>query len=274
MPTLCSLGQGLDKRRWLGLSMWTFALCSLKQHYGRAFLRRVLLAHPGPVLQGLLGYRCFLAQQRRWGELVPVGTPDEERLWMDASQAGPCLLVGLGFCQKPGGLQDWASTCPAGRFTHRCRYLEQLEANSPTTGPRHWACQQCTIGALGTAALHAGSDLYIMTTAAEITEDLLLPTLTEGRFRVALLTLCPYSVEPMALALLICGLKAGIATYDQGACLDYDQWIRADGGDKGERASLPSEVVGNLVRRLERIAEGRQGGKRFRRQGNLYVACP
>jgi hypothetical protein len=127
---------------------------------------------------------------------------------------------------------------------------------------------------LGTAALHAGASLYIMTSALEIAEDLLLPALTERRFVAALLTLCPYSVEPIALPLLICGLKAGIATYDQGACMDYDQWLRADRGDKRGRTSLSSEVLGRALEGLERVAEGRRGGRRFRRQGRVYVPSP
>jgi len=255
----------------LGLSIWTFALSSLTQTYGQTFLRSVLLHHPRPVLQGLLAYRRFLAQEDRWGQLALVGVADEEALWMGVMEAGPHLLVGLGFCQKPGDLEDWGPACPAGRFNHRCEYLEQLDADRPTNRPPHRACQHCTIQVLATAALRAGASLYIMTSALDLAEDLLLPALTERRFTAAVLTLCPYSVEPMALALLVCGLKAGIATYDQGACLDYNQWLRADAGDKRERTSLPSEAVGKILEGLEQAAGSRHRGKRFCQRGNVYV---
>jgi len=271
MPILHSLGQALDERRWLGFSIWTFALYSLNQRYGHAFLRRALLRHPHRALQGLLACRRFLAQESRWGELVPIGVADARELWMSAAEAGPHFLVGLGFCQKPGGLDDRRLACPAGRFNHECHYLEQLDADYPTVGLRNPACQQCTIRVLGTAALYAGASVYIMTTALEIAEDFLLPALTRNRFVAALLTLCPYSVEPIALPLLICGLQAGIATYDQGACMDYDQWLRADRGDKPERTSLPFQVLGKVLEGLEWVAQGRGGGKHFRRQGNVYI---
>jgi len=278
-PILYSLRQALDEHRWLGFSIWTFALCSLSQRYGQAFLRWVLLRHPRRVLQGLLAYRRFLAQESRWGELVPIGVANAEVLWMTAAEAGPRFLVGLGFCQKPGDLGGRGPACPSGRFNHDCHYLEQLDADRPTAGLQNLACQQCTIRILGAAALHAGASLYIMTTALEIAEDFLLPALTENHFVAALLTLCPYSAKPIALPLLICGLKAGIATYDQGACLDYDHWLRADRGDKPERTSLPSEVLGKVLEGLEGVAEGRRGGRHFRRQpilwpgtgGNVYV---
>jgi hypothetical protein len=271
MPSLTSLGQTLDERHWLGLSIWTFALGSLTQGYGRAFLRGVLLRHPLSVLSGVLAYSRFLSEQNRWGQLAVVGAADEEALWSMMAKAGPHPLVALGFCQKPGGLEHRGPACPAGRFGHRCRCLEQLDASRPTHGPRHPACQQCTVQVLGTAALRAGAALYIMTSALEIAQDLLIPALTQRRFTAIVLTLCPYSVEPMALALLTCGLKGGIAAYDQGSCLDYDQWLRADGGDKRERTSLSSEAIGKLLEGLRRVGEERQGGRRFQRQGNVYV---
>jgi len=253
--------------------MSTFALRSLTKRYGQVFLRRVLLRHPHRLLLGLLAYRRFLAQESGRGELIPVGVADIEALWMSAAEAGRRLLVGLGFCQKPRDNEDWRLACPAGRFNHDCLYLEGLDADRPSAGLPPLACQQCAIRTLGTTALYAGASLYIMTTAMEIAQDLLLPALTEKRFLTALLALCPYSVEPMALSLLISGLQAGIGTYDRGACQDYDQWLRADEGDKPECTSLPSEVLGKLLEGLQWIAKDQRGGRHFRRQGNVYVPC-
>lgn len=271
MPVLRSMPPILLDRRRLGLSIWTFALRSLSKRYGHVFVRRVLLRYPHRVLQGLLAYTRFLAQDLRRSELIPIGVADAQRLWMRAAEAGPRFLVGLGFCQKPGANQDWRLACPAGRFNHDCPYLEHLDADRPGDGLSHSACQQCAIRTIGTAALHAGASLYIMTTALEIAQDLLLPALMHKRFRVALLALCPYSVEPMALSLLISRVQAGMATYDRGACQDYDQWLRADQGNKPDRTSLPSEVLGKLLEGLEWMAEDQRGGSHFRRQGNVYV---
>ena len=95
---LTSLGQALDERRWLGFSIWGFALGSLGHRYGQVFVRRALLRHPRSVLHGLLAYRRFLAQENRWGQLALVGVADEDTMWTGAAASGPRLLVGVGFC--------------------------------------------------------------------------------------------------------------------------------------------------------------------------------
>jgi hypothetical protein len=146
-----------------------------------------------------------------------------------------------------------------------------MEVNQGVDNVRHRACRCCSVREIGVAALHAGVSVYVMTSALQIANDLLLPSLTGGRFTGAVLALCPYSVEPMALALLICGLKAGMVTYDRGACLDYDQWLRADGGDKSEVASLSSDCITDLTKMLLRLGDKASRGVRFRLQGNVYV---
>jgi len=272
MPFPNSLSLTAHQSHRLPSSIWPFAVRSLSKRYGRVFLLPVLLRYPHRLLQGLLAYGCFLTQDNTWGELVPVGVPDVEALWMTAAEAGPRLLVGLGFCQKPGDSEHWTLTCPAGRFSHDCVYLERLDTALPSNDLPHAVCQKCVIRALGTAALQAGASVYVMTTALEIAQDLLLPALTHKRFLGALLTLCPYSVEPMALSLVVSGLQAGIAIYDRGACQDYDQWLRADRGVKPERTFLPSEVLAKLLEGLEWMARTQQSGSsHFRRQGNVYV---
>jgi len=49
-----------------------------------------------------------------------------------------------------------------------------------------------------------------MATALEMLRTFCWLALTEKHFTAALLTLCPHSVESIALPLLICGLKAGV----------------------------------------------------------------
>jgi len=239
MPILHSLGRRLDRRRWLGFSIWAFALGSPNQPYGRLFLRRAVLRCPLAVLRGLLTHRRFLAQGNTWGRLTLVGVAEEEAIWSSAARAGPRFLVGVRFCQKPGGLGGRGLACPSGRFIHRCSLLEQVDVAYPESRHRTGPASSAALG-LWASALHAGVSLYIMTSALDIAEGFLLPALAEGCFAATLLTLCPYSVEPMALSLLICGLKAAIAPYEQGACVDFGQWLHADRGISGSvRICLP-----------------------------------
>jgi hypothetical protein len=271
MQPLSNLTHTLDERRWLGLSIWTFLLSSVSQPYGRVFLQAVLLNEPSAVLRGLVAYHRRLVQHAKWGRMSFAGVADEEALWGTAAASGPDFVIGLGYCQKPLDHVEPRLACPAGRFSHRCYSLQRMDVNHIIDSVRHRACQRCSIREIGAAALQAGVSVYIMTSALDIADDLLLPSLTAGRFSGAVLALCPYSVEPMALAVLICGLKAGIVTYDRGACLDYDQWLRADGGDKREITSLSSHCITEISKRLLLLGDKASGGVRFRLQGNVYV---
>jgi hypothetical protein len=99
--------------------------------------------------------------------------------------------VGTGFCQKPLRMAGSAHDCPAGRFNHDCLYLSRLELNSGSKAQFHPACTDCPIGILGHAALKAGASFAVLTSALDIANDILLPTLEEQRFTRVLFAMCP-----------------------------------------------------------------------------------
>jgi hypothetical protein len=237
------------------LALLEFSINSLPQAYGRAFVRRIVLRHPLRLLRGLLAYRQILGADR----------PEERLLFRDDQNSadgfvkrtaadGERLLVATGFCQKPLRLAGSAHDCPAGRFNHDCLYLSRLELNPRCRAQFHSACTDCAIGVLGHAALKVGASFAVLTSALDIANDILLPALEEQRFTHFLFAMCPYSVEPMSLALLICGMEGYLFHYATGSCTDYGQWLRADGGDKPERTVLSSQTMARMLRLLDAVA--------------------
>ncbi|MBC7262394.1 MAG: hypothetical protein H5T63_10315 [Chloroflexi bacterium] len=97
----------------------------------------------------------------------------------------------------------------------------------------------------------------VLTSALDIAHDILFPALEERRFTHILFAICPYSVEPMSLALLICGLEGYLFHYQSGSCANYQQWLRADRGDKPERTVLSLLDLAHLLCVLEAIAASR-----------------
>ncbi|MBC7224334.1 MAG: hypothetical protein H5T59_08710 [Anaerolineae bacterium] len=237
----------LDKAGLLGFGVWDFAWHSLSTEYGRIFAQRWLLRKPLRALRGLLAYRRE-RRARGWGVAV-VGAGSAQGLLWRALHVPPAqVLVGLGFCLKPR--PEDGAPCPSGRFTHHCAALEGERARGPFPLP----CQACTVGRVGQAARRAGASLAVLTSAADIARDILLPAAEDGRFRVALMALCPYSVEPMALAFHLCGLQGLLFPFAEGACATYRQWRAADLGDKPERTALTRDAEARLTSWLEDLA--------------------
>lgn len=251
----------LDKAGFLGFGAWDFAWHSLTTEYGRIFAQRLLLRKPLQALRGLLAYRRE-RRARGWGVAV-VGTASAQGFLWRALHIPPAqVLVGLGFCLKPRA-EDGAA-CPSGRFTHRCAALEGKGASDSLPLP----CQECTVGRVGRVARRAGASLAVLTSAADIARDILLPAAEDGRFRVALMALCPYSVEPMALAFHLCGLQGLLFPFAEGACATYHQWRAADLGDKPERTALTRGAEARLISWLDDLAALR------RQQGQAPLDAP
>jgi len=236
------------------LSLVHFSARSLTQAYGRTFIRRILLRHPLAALRGLRGYLSLPAPQSAQRVLLHQGAAE---FLQQAAGDGERLLVATGFCQKPLPTAAGGSGCPAGRFNHRCACLSNSADGTTQVRPAA-TCGTCFIRVLGRAALGAGASFAVLTSALDIAHDILIPSLEEGRFARFLFAICPYSVEPMTLALLICGLEGYLTSYEQGACADYDQWLRADHGDKPERTVLSSGSSAKMLQLLERVAALRQ----------------
>lgn len=248
----------LDRAGFLGFAAWDFAWHSLTKEYGWLFARRLILRHPLRALRGLTAYRG--ERPRRGQDVAAVGTGTaQELLERSLPLRGSQVLVGLGFCLKPR-LED-SYPCPSGRFTHRCAVMEAQEPMPSLAGP----CRGCTVGRVGLAAKRAGVSVAILTSAADIARDILLPAAEEGRFRVALMALCPYSTEPMALAFHLCGVQGLLFPFAEGACATYRQWRAADLGHKPERTALSPSAERRLVQWLDDLAalrRQREGGPR------------
>lgn len=265
--------RSLDQRAFLGFRIWEFCARSLSQAYGHLFLREVVLRHPVRTVVGLVAYRRFARQPGSDG-VYPVGV-ESVAAFRHRVAEGDGLLVAVGFCQKPLPRPGVHPGCPAGRANHLCNYLDRHDL-SRSAGQMPLACQECDIQIVATKALAAGAAMHIMTSALDIAHDIFLPTLRTRRFPRAILTICPYSVQPMALPILICGMEALLFTYGSGDCQDYAQWLRADRGIKPERTCLTATANARLLAVLEAIAEMRaaQGyptPQGFHHEGNIYL---
>jgi hypothetical protein len=255
------------------LSLLEFSIRSASQAYGREYVLRVLLRHPLRALRGVLAY----------ARLAPKAGPGTTRLVQSSEDAfleravgdGPRLLVGTGFCQKPLRAAGSAADCPAGRFNHACLYLARLELGAENPMLSHAACAVCPVHVLGQAALRAGASFAVLTSALDIAQDILLPALEQRRFTRVLFAICPYSVQPMSLALLTCGLEGCLFPYASGACRDYEQWLRADRGDKPGCTVLAPGETSNLLKLLDAVAARRSaldvpGGTHYAYADHVY----
>jgi hypothetical protein len=235
----------LDQKASLGFDVWDFSARSLLRPYGRLFLGEVLLRRPGRLAAGLREYRRRVRSNRQH-DCAIVGSPSREAF--EAELVEGDWLVGMGFCQKPVD-----PPCPSGRFNHRCLLLAQ-----PTETALPAACRVCQIRELVERASPAGARIYIMTSAADIARDLLLPVLGGQAPSRVVLSVCPYSVPPLTLAMDICGLRGIVESYSEGACEDFAMWLRADEGDKRELTRLAPPAHQRLLDLVDRIAAARR----------------
>jgi len=118
--------------------------------------------------------------------------------------------------------------------------------------------------------------MHIMTSALDIAHDILVPALERERFKRAIFCVCPYSVQPMALPLLLCGIEGFVAQFGSGYCADYSQWSLADRGIKDDRTLLSPQAHSKILDFLDGVAALRaKPGKpfyhRFQLEGNIYV---
>jgi hypothetical protein len=259
----------LDSAAFLGFKVWEFSYRSLRMEYGLTFLKRVLLPHPVRALAGLVRYPRLQIENRSQGSISLLFEGPEEGFVARLSQAQADLLVAVGFCQKP-----LEPACPAGRPNHDCTYLDTLD-QAGGGGTLHPACAECEITGIGTLALQAGASMYIMTSALDIARDVMIPTVDHGRFQKVIMCLCPYSVQAIALPLVICGLEGYLVAYESGNCVDWEQWLQADRGIKKGMTAVDPEAYSKVLTLLERCADQRASeGVRFnefQREGNIHT---
>ncbi len=267
--TIYDLLTRLDQSSFLGFRVWEFSLHSLRRQYGMTFLSRIVVRHPLKTLLGTMKYRSFLRECRDRGDITPLFEDNEEDFISRVVMSEGDLLMAVGFCLKP-----LAPECPAGRPNHDCLYLDELDLED-TTAAIHAACRGCEIKTIGIQALLAGANMHIMTSALDIAHDVMIPSIDRERFRQAIMCLCPYSAQAIALPLIICGIEGFLISYASGNCLDYQQWLLADKGIKREMTVLSSAAYRKVLTLLQLAAERRkkEGVRcaRFVRQGNIYM---
>ena len=265
----------LDRRRFLGFSIWEFSLRSLPRLYGRIFLRDIVLRHPLRTLKGMMTYRHLYQRCRSEGDITHLYDGTEAGLREGILKTDGGFLVALGFCQKP--LNTPGPGCPAGHFNHDCHVLarDHISEIGHQAGRLPIPCRDCDIRTIGLAALRAGATVYIMTSAVDIARHLFIPTLENDRFRYGLFLQCTYSIPAMVVPLLICRIQSLLVGYGAGDCRDYPQFLLADEGTKDERTYLNPAVHARVLAFLQGIASIRQASGqrhcRFRRDGPLYV---
>lgn len=264
-----SLLNRLDDSAFLGFKIWEFSLRSLGRRYGLTFLSRVILRHPLKAMAGMSKYRRLVQADAEPSDVTVLFEGAEEELARRLYTAGTDLLVAVGFCQKP-----MAPVCPAGRPNHDCLFLEELDL-SEGTEPLYEACHQCDVRTIGVRALLAGANMHIMTSALDIARDVMIPSVEHQLFRSAVLCLCPYSVQAIALPLLVCGIEGVLVGYNSGNCSDYGQWLQADRGFKDELTTLSGSAHERVLTLLEDLAAEREKEglrwTRFLRRGNIYT---
>jgi hypothetical protein len=276
MPLYEDLLRKLDENAWLGFRIWDFSFRSLSHGYGSAFLKEVVFRHPLRTLSGLLAYRRMIYRDARQGDITYLIPRTEQAFQGRVAQAEGDFLVAVGFCQKPMRETGHSHECPAGRFNHRCVYLAQLDLSHTSETGLPPPCRGCEIRLIGSRALQAGAAMHIMTSALDIADDIFVPALEQGRFKTAIFCVCPYSVQPMVLPLLICCIQGFVVQFDSGYCADYSQWSLADRGTKNERTLLSPPAHRKILDFLDGVAalrteRGVPATSRFELEGNIYV---
>lgn len=274
MTALSLFTRELDKHSFLGFNIWDFSLNSLRQMYGKLFISEVILKHPLRTWEGLQKYKKLLRKGENQGEIVNLSSGN----WQDLSQKiiskPEESLVAVGYCQKPVKTNNH-SGCPSGRFNHHCLFLEELNLDS-LKQPLPLPCAKCSVKKLGIQALELGLTFYIMTSAADIARDILIPSLDRHKYKYGLFFLCPYSSEAFIFPLFTCRIHAFLIRYQRGNCEDFDDFIAADMGDKPEQTSI-SPPAWRWWHRFCRMGKQKledEKSRRFNRfdiQGNMLI---
>ncbi len=258
-----NLLQKMDSVAFGGFDVWEFSVRSLFRPYGRLFLSSVLLRYPRQTLRGLIAYRrrVRLARQK---EMAIVGLGRQSDFPTLLPEHG--WTVGMGFCEKP-----LDPPCPSGRFNHRCWLLEQ-----PGIRDLPRPCMRCHVREISRHLWATGGRLYIMTSAEDIARDLLLPALRSSTGSYAVLSVCPFSIPPLTLAMTICQLYGWVLPYGRGYCCDFAAWTLADRGEKPEQTSLQDSSQQRLIQLLDRVINQRKRRVssltgRFKPAGHFYV---
>ena len=229
---------------------------SLLREYGWEFIRRTALPHPFKTAKAVFD-ACNLSFSKDATAISgnnPLGPLE-----------GASSIVGVGFCMKPIN-----PPCPSGRSNHDCVYLEKLHLRRESEIPA--PCTQCSIRKIGIATLKAGAALYIMTSAKDILLDVFTPALDQGRFSSGVFLLCPYSLKPFSVGMLVSGIRGWLFPFEKGDCRDYKTWLLADIGIKDEQTEIIESKERMILRFLADSIRKTTQDMRFKKQGNIFYA--
>lgn len=274
MPFLSLFIKELDKYSFLGLKIWDFSLNSLRRIYGKLFISEVILKHPWRTWEGLQEYKKLVRKGKNQGEVVNLSPGNRQNLSQKMIRERHKSLVAVGYCQKPPKTTNQPG-CPSGRFNHNCLFLEELDLNSPRQ-PRPIPCAKCSIKKMGVQALRLGLTFHIMTSAADIARDILIPSIARQQYKYGLFFLCPYSSEAFIFPLFTCRIEAFLIRYQSGNCENYSDFIAADVGNKLEQTSmsLPAWRWWHRFCRWEKQEPADEKIRKFKRfdiQGNMLI---
>lgn len=223
-----------------------------------------MLVHPIRSIRGLKKYRNFLQNQEN---ILPqykqnLSIPDETLFLERIKRQKIRPLVGLGFCLKPYNPAEPSIDCPSGRANHKCLFLEKGQTTA--------ACFNCAIHKIARKCLERGCKVYIMTSAKDIVRSFLIPQIISRKFPSAILLLCPYSVQAIIPSLFICDTDMFLMAYNSGYCRNYQEWLKADRGNKEEMTILNKASWEKLLDLLSKSGSPEPQFRHFRREGNIF----
>lgn len=237
----------LDKKRFLRVRFWEFGIRSMGRRLGVEVVARLLFCHPIKSSRGFFRYRLYLAKNKEWV------TPHTE------INSPPHLVIMGAYCQKP----QERNICPAGRFNHRCYFIETL-----TVYP---ACRHCDLREMAELAMLLGCHFYIMTSALDLLRDVFLPATCKKAFSHFLVMICPYAKELFLFPAFISDMKGWTLTIAKGSCLNYKEFLLADEGHKSRQTHLSSTAHHSLLNIYERIKANSKGYQRLVPYESFYI---
>ena len=237
----------LDKKRFLGIRFWEFGIRSMGCRLGMEVVARLLFCHPVKSSKGFFRYRHYLAKNKEWL------TPHIE------TNSYPHLVVMGAYCQKPRE----GNTCPAGRFNHRCHFIQTL-----TVYP---ACRHCDLRKMAELAMLLGCHFYIMTSALNLLRDVFLPAIREKAFSHFLVMICPYAKELFLFPAFVSEMKGWTLIIAKGSCPNYKEFLLADKGHKSRQTHLSSIAHRSFLNIYQRIKANSKGYRRLVPYRSFYV---
>lgn len=208
----------------------------------------------------------------------PSGRFNHNCLYLDASGSSERVLWKneVSSTDKKLPIKSVMGKSVSGRSKRDSEAFMDLQKKEVIHKEMFEACRSCEIRRIATRALKGGMEFYIMTSARDIAEDILIPSIRWGKFKKGIFLLCPYSSHAIIAPLLICGIDSVLVKYSSGNCLNYNYFINADKGIKASRTSISyfgNKKLNYLVDKCRelRVKDGGEPVISWRKSGNFYM---